>query len=62
MISPTPPEKSDGSDGGKVDLDLGNNTDAEVAHISDLATAPETMLESFSHLDEKKVLRKVRKR
>ena len=33
---------------------------AEVEHIDALATAPGTTLESFAHLDEKKILRKVR--
>ena len=32
---------------------------AEVEHIDALATAPGTTLESFAHLDEKKILRKV---
>ena len=32
---------------------------AEVEHIDALATAPGTTLESFAHLDDKKILRKV---
>ena len=59
MASPAPPEKNLGL--AESDLDSGpeNNRRAEIAHIDAMATAPETTLESFAHLDEKKILRKV---
>ena len=51
-------EKSD-----PVEPELGRSSEShgkgEIAHIDALATAANTTLESFSHLDEKKVLRKV---
>ena len=55
----TPPnEKAD-----FVEAEMGNSSDhprkGEVDHIDALATAPGTTLGSFSHLDEKKILRKV---
>lgn len=62
MASPTPPdtdnEKKPDSVGGEAEH-YSSNRGAEVAHIDALATAPETTLESFAHLDEKKILRKV---
>lgn len=62
MASPTPPdtdnEKKPDHVGGELEQYSGNRR-AEVAHIDALATAPETTLESFAHLDEKKILRKV---
>ena len=59
MASPTPPEKGPGSDGSNFGLGGENNRDAEIAHIDALATGPDTTLDSFAHLDEKKILRKV---
>lgn len=58
MATPTPSEKP-GKDDSDVVLASGNNTEAQIAHIDAVATAPETTLESFAHLDEKKILRKV---
>lgn len=60
MASATPPEKGHGSDGSNVGPGL-DNRDAEIAHIDAIATAPDTTLDSFAHLDEKKILRKVRR-
>jgi hypothetical protein len=59
MASYTPPnEKAD-----FVEAEMGNSSGhprkGEVDHIGALATAPGTTLDSFSHLDEKKILRKV---
>lgn len=58
MATLTPSEKAAGSDDNNVVLASGNNTEAQIAHIDAVATAPETTLESFSHLNEKKILRK----
>ena len=62
MASPTPPEtdneKKPDAVGGELNPYSGNRG-AEIAHIDALAMAPETTLESFAHLDEKKILRKV---
>lgn len=60
MASPTPPEKGHASDGSNLGPGVENNRDAEIAHIDAIATAPDTTLDSFAHLDEKKILRKVR--
>lgn len=38
---------------------VGKNKAEEIARIDKLATAPGVTLESFSHLDEKKILRKM---
>ncbi|EEU41890.1 uncharacterized protein NECHADRAFT_64202 [Fusarium vanettenii 77-13-4] len=59
MASYTPPnEKAD-----FVEAEMGNSSDhprkGEVDHIDALTTAPGTTLGSFSHLDEKKILRKM---
>jgi hypothetical protein len=59
MASYTPPnEKAD-----MVEAEMGNTSGTdrlgEVEHIKGLATAPGTTRDSFSHLDEKKILRKV---
>ncbi|KAJ3521096.1 hypothetical protein NM208_g13450 [Fusarium decemcellulare] len=60
MASYTPPnEKAD-----FVEAEMGNSSDhhqrGEVDRIDALATAPGTTLDSFSHLDEKKILHKAR--
>ncbi|KAM5356487.1 hypothetical protein ACJ41O_003133 [Fusarium nematophilum] len=59
MASYTPPNEK----AGIVEAEMGNSSDAprsgEVDHINALAKAPGTTLESFSHIDEKKVLRKM---
>ncbi|KAH7231472.1 hypothetical protein FSOLCH5_015210 [Fusarium solani] len=59
MASYTPPnEKAD-----MVEAEMGNTSGTdrlgEVEHIKGLATAPGTTRDSFSHLDEKKILRKM---
>ena len=38
---------------------VGKSKAEEIAHIDKLATAPGVTLESFAHLDEKKILRKM---
>jgi hypothetical protein len=38
---------------------VSNREQDEIARIDAVATAPETTLASFAHLDEKKILRKV---
>ena len=62
-MASTPPEtdteKKPESVEGQLDPAPVDNRHAEIAHIDALATAPETTLESFAHLDEKKILRKV---
>ena len=64
MASTTPPEvdaeKTPDSTQGDLEPASLDSRQAEVAHIDALATAPETTLETFAHLDEKKILRKVR--
>lgn len=42
-----------------VEAELGNGINTQINKIDFMATAPGTTLDSFSHIDEKKVLRKV---
>ncbi|PKS06826.1 hypothetical protein jhhlp_006902 [Lomentospora prolificans] len=59
MASYTPPEKRPGSFESNPDRSSENIESGEVLHVNTLATAPGTTLESFAHLDEKKILRKM---
>lgn len=43
-----------------VEAERAPNGRSQVDRIDAMATAPGTTLDSFSHLDEKKILRKVR--